>query len=622
MNDHHDRKDPDEYLNTFKRENKDLLVCDRSNMAIDMVLAPGYWACVDYGEQEVRQWIYDILREVLLNYDVDGIELDFSRTGVFFEQLVKEGEDVNAENLERMNNLLRSLRTLTEQVSAQKGKPILIAVHLADSVAYSKATGLDVEQWLEEDLVDMISIRSFGAWQSMEDALADYEGYDIPVYLVMDAIAATASGYDWSKEAGLAYHLGYDGIQVFNHYNPNSSFFNILGSSETTEYDPAYVEKTLAETGDYLTFAKDSAERFMSYQTDKTLWFTESEVEKAAGDRNFTIAAVSNAVDAVTYSSSDPDVAFVDPETALVQICGVGTAVITASANGVSDSYILSVTGTMHAVSMPEGVTGPESAVFQMDYTFTSEQSVMVTVGGHVFTDLVVNDSTYTIPGEFVTGDVVITVEESEPESDPEPDQETFEGSVTVKENVSLEVEDVKFSDVKEAAWYADAVNYVTSEGIMNGVGGGAFAPDSTTTRAMIVTMLYRMEGQPKVTAGNPFTDVAAEQYYTEAVIWAAEESIVKGMDENTFAPDAPITREQLAAILYRFAQFKRSNEADAEGSLAGFADETLVSEYAVSAMQWAVAANLINGIDGKLCPQETATRAQVAMMLMRFNKQ
>ena len=174
------------------------------------------------------------------------------------------------------------------------------------------------------------------------------------------------------------------------------------------------------------------------------------------------------------------------------------------------------------------------------------------------------------------------------------------------------------FADVADTAWYADAVQYVYENGMMNGTSATAFSPDATTTRAMIVTILYRLEGEPAAEASG-FTDVAANAYYADAVAWAQANDIVNGVSATSFAPDNVITREQMAAILYRYAQYK-GYDISASNSLNAFADASQISSYAVAAMQWTNGNGLINGVTGTtLAPQGSATRAQVATILMRF---
>ena len=175
------------------------------------------------------------------------------------------------------------------------------------------------------------------------------------------------------------------------------------------------------------------------------------------------------------------------------------------------------------------------------------------------------------------------------------------------------------FTDVEENGWYHTGVDFMVRNGFMNGVADDAFDVDGNLTRAQLVTILYRIAGEPESTATNPFADVADGQWYTNAVIWAAENGIVKGVNTTTFAPNDQITREQIATILFRYAKAEK-----VEGKLAGFPDAEKVSNYAADAMAWAVEQGLINGIsesDGKtyLAPQETATRAQIAVILMRY---
>ena len=175
------------------------------------------------------------------------------------------------------------------------------------------------------------------------------------------------------------------------------------------------------------------------------------------------------------------------------------------------------------------------------------------------------------------------------------------------------------FTDVEENGWYHTGVDFMGRNGFMNGVADDAFDVDGNLTRAQLVTILYRIAGEPESTATNPFADVADGQWYTNAVIWAAENGIVKGVNTTTFAPNDQITREQIATILFRYAKAEK-----VEGKLAGFPDAGEVSDYAADAMAWAVEQGLINGIsesDGKtyLAPQETATRAQIAVILMRY---
>lgn len=177
------------------------------------------------------------------------------------------------------------------------------------------------------------------------------------------------------------------------------------------------------------------------------------------------------------------------------------------------------------------------------------------------------------------------------------------------------------FTDLDTDAWYHEGVDYALTNALMNGVGGGKFEPDGQLTRAQLVTVLYRAAGEPDTGKQvNPFTDVADDTWYTKAVIWAANNGIVNGVAKNTFAPDDSITREQIAAMLYRYA----GAEAAKEDKLSAFPDAAKVSDWAKEALNWAVARGLINGVadangTASLEPQATATRAQIATILMRW---
>lgn len=180
-------------------------------------------------------------------------------------------------------------------------------------------------------------------------------------------------------------------------------------------------------------------------------------------------------------------------------------------------------------------------------------------------------------------------------------------------------VSGLPFGDVKSADWFYNDVKYVYEKGMMAGTAADVFAPNATTTRAMIVTILYRLEGSPAVTGTSTFVDVPAGQWYTDAVNWAAANQIVKGTSATTFAPNDSITREQMAAILYRYAQYK-GYDVTKKADLSGYSDNGQVSAYAKDALAWANAAKLINGVTNTtLAPQGNATRAQVSAILHRF---
>ena len=179
----------------------------------------------------------------------------------------------------------------------------------------------------------------------------------------------------------------------------------------------------------------------------------------------------------------------------------------------------------------------------------------------------------------------------------------------------------MRFDDVSKGDWFYKDVEYVYNEGIMDGVSKREFAPNETLTRAMIVKILYRIEGEPAGHRSSDFNDVESGRWYTGAVAWAAEKEIVKGYGNGKFGPNDPVTREQLAAILYRYTQYKGWSTMTASGNLDGFKDAASVSSYAVDAMNWAVDEGLLKGANNKLSPKSNATRAQVAAIIHRYLK-
>lgn len=178
-----------------------------------------------------------------------------------------------------------------------------------------------------------------------------------------------------------------------------------------------------------------------------------------------------------------------------------------------------------------------------------------------------------------------------------------------------------KFSDLDTNLWYHLDTDYVLSNGLMKGTSEKAFAPNENLTRAMLVTVLYRNEGEPAVNTSNSFTDVNKNAYYENAVSWAQQNGIVKGLSEISFAPDANITREQIAAIMHRYAKFKGMDVSVGESTnILSYSDFDKVSEYAIPSLQWAVGSGLIKGrTDSTLNPEDNATRAEIAAILHRF---
>ena len=267
------------------------------------------------------------------------------------------------------------------------------------------------------------------------------------------------------------------------------------------------------------------------------------------------------------------------------------------------------------------------------DSTYAGPNSInrvtILTVGGQAF-DV---DATYTIvTNDFLAagGDTYYAFKAAESGYDTGIllDQvvmdyitEELDGTVTAAAygQTANRIHTISYNDVTAGDWFTPDVIYVTLTGLMNGTGDG-FSPNNNINRAQLVTVLYRMAGQPEVTGENPFTDVPDGQWYTDAVLWAAENGITDGTSETTFSPNDALTREQMATFLYRFANFEAGEPIEVTGDLSGYTDADLVADYAVDAMTWAVGEGVISGIgNNTLAPDNTASRAQMATVLTRY---
>ena len=208
-------------------------------------------------------------------------------------------------------------------------------------------------------------------------------------------------------------------------------------------------------------------------------------------------------------------------------------------------------------------------------------------------------------------------IDPNQPSGDTDiPDDDTPTGDLP---HAGGECPSAVFSDVNTNLWYHEGVDYVVANGLMLGTGSTTFSPDAGTTRSMLVTILYRMAGSPAVSASAPFTDIVAGTFYYNAVLWASSNDITNGVSETSFAPDVQIDREQLATFLYRYAQFT-GRDTTARADLTAFGDADQLSDFASEAMSWAVAEGIVQGgSNSVLLPQETATRAQIATMIYRF---
>lgn len=313
-----------------------------------------------------------------------------------------------------------------------------------------------------------------------------------------------------------------------------------------------------------------------------------------------TGAELLEALEASTYCTPEPVGAF-------PQVAGIEFTINTGAAYDAGENY--------------PGTTYAEPA--------SINRVTILTVGGQAF-DV---DATYTIvTNDFMAagGDTyyAFSAAESGYDTGISLDQvvmdyitEELDGTVTAARygQTANRIHTISYNDVTAGDWFTPDVIYVTLTGLMNGTGDG-FSPNNNINRAQLVTVLYRMAGQPEVTGENPFTDVPDGQWYTDAVLWAAENNITDGTSETTFSPNNPLTREQMATFFYRFANFEAGEPIEVTGDLSGYTDADLVADYAVDAMTWAVGEGVISGIgNNTLAPDNTASRAQMATVLTRY---
>ena len=325
-----------------------------------------------------------------------------------------------------------------------------------------------------------------------------------------------------------------------------------------------------------------------------------------------TVAPDNATNQAVTWTSSDSTVAAVD-QNGVVTALARGTAVITATAadgRGASASCTVTVSSYLPPANPNYRITVEAT----QGGTVTADPTAAK--AGTTVTLTPVPDRGYQVGTVAVTdrfGEAVAVTEQA-------GGTYTFtmpNGQVTV--TVTFAEAPLPFPDVTEGDWFYDAVRYAYENGLMDGVGDNLFAPNSDTTRAQLVTILYRLEGQPAPSGDSGFSDVAAGTWYTDAVAWAAENGIVNGVSETEFAPGKDITREQLATILFRYAEAK-GYDVSARVDLSAYPDANQIQSYAAESVAWAVAEGLIQGFeDNTLRPAGNATRAQIATILMRF---
>lgn len=401
-----------------------------------------------------------------------------------------------------------------------------------------------------------------------------------------------------------------------------TGFINKVGDS----YPPIYVQHkgheytaTVTESDGKLIAIFTNPDGFSPFTIS-----TESTAVATIGDNRYT--TLQDAVDAV----KDGETIIVTGDNLSATVSGSKTFKVTGQTVNLSaaSGYSLTNNGDTYTVSH-QSSGGPGSSGGSISTPTTYAVNVNAATNGAVAADkkTASKGTTVTVTASpskgYVVDAVKVVDKDGKDVAVTEKDGKyvfTMPGSaVTVTGTFKAETPApvaLPFTDVKSGNWFYDAVKYAYAQGLMTGTSATTFAPNGTMNRAMIVTVLYRLEKSPAVTGASKFTDVPAGQWYSDAVAWAAANKIVNGYDETTFGPMNAVTREQMAAILFRYEQVKGLENVTLEENLNRFPDQNKISAYAIPALQWAVGQKIINGnADGTLDPTGTATRAQVAQI-------
>ena len=332
-----------------------------------------------------------------------------------------------------------------------------------------------------------------------------------------------------------------------------------------------------------------------------------------------TVTPADATIDGITWSSNNESVATVD-ESGVVTGVAAGTATITAT----TENGGFAATCTVTVSRRPSGGGGGGSSSYTITVEDTKNGDITVSPSrassGSTVTITVDPDKGYVL--ETLT---VLDKNGKEVDLTKKADNKyTFKmpsGKVTVEASFAKTSSSPvdSFLDVNTGAWYYDAVKYAVENGLMSGTGTYTFEPNTTLSRGMIAQMLYALEGKPSVSSANNFTDVSSSDWYDKAASWAQSKGIITGYEDGRFGPNDPLTREQLALILYNYAK-SEGHSTSTKADLSKFADDTSTSPWAQQAMSWAVGEGLLSGRGvNMLYPTGTATRAEVAQIMMNF---
>ena len=426
----------------------------------------------------------------------------------------------------------------------------------------------------------------------------NYSNYKICENLVSQFNQAKITDIDTvRKQTESGYKFTVEGIVTSNAsgYDKNTAFFDCIYVQDETGGINAFPVAGDFKVGDKVRI------------TGKTDFYQ--------GEIELQVTTITRISEGFTVTPKDVTAAQVNDGSVLGELVKIkGTITRVESAEGKIQTIMIKDSAGNETRIFIDGYITPDTEVVDAKVGYTVEAVGLASYDN----TFVLNDGTPVYPRIRIRdrADIVCTKGADQPVGPVTP---VNPGKPSTPTTPDKPTDGFKFTDVSRNDWFYGDVSYVYENGIMDGVSAETFAPNATLTRGMIVTILYRMENKPAVTGASKFTDVDANEWYGAPVAWAAGNGIVTGYSETTFGPNDPVTREQLAAILYRYAVYKGMSAVTLEQNLSRFTDADQISAYAVPAMNWAVGKGLINGADGKLSPKASATRAQVAAIIHRY---
>ena len=426
----------------------------------------------------------------------------------------------------------------------------------------------------------------------------NYSNYKICENLVSQFNQAKITDIDTvRRQTESGYKFTVEGIVTSNAsgYDKNTAFFDCIYVQDETGGINAFPVAGDFKVGDKVRI------------TGKTDFYQ--------GEIELQVTTITRISEGFTVTPKDVTAAQVNDGSVLGELVKIkGTITRVESAEGKIQTIMIKDSAGNETRIFIDGYITPDTEVVDAKVGYTVEAVGLASYDN----TFVLNDGTPVYPRIRIRdrADIVCTKGADQPVGPVTP---VNPGKPSTPTTPDKPTDGFKFTDVSRNDWFYGDVSYVYENGIMDGVSAETFAPNATLTRGMIVTILYRMENKPAVTGASKFTDVDANEWYGAPVAWAAGNGIVTGYSETTFGPNDPVTREQLAAILYRYAVYKGMSAVTLEQNPSRFTDADQISAYAVPAMNWAVGKGLINGADGKLSPKASATRAQVAAIIHRY---